>query len=90
MTKQIEAIHKLESQLGITMTPGKYLRFVRRCMDMTQAELGLTLGVSRWTIYRIETGKKQLQVEEGHSIASCLHIDARPLIGLIKKVQHDN
>ncbi len=64
---------------------GKLIQTLRRKQMMSRAELGRRAGLSRQTIYNIETGRKDrngkhdVKADTLLSIATALNVDVREL-----------
>ena len=53
---------------------GRAVRWARREADLTQAELGAALGISRDTVIQIESGRASIRVEQLARVAELANV----------------
>ena len=69
------------------MTIGSRIMYMRKLRKMTQAQLGVLLGVSYMTIRRWETGKSQPRLEEINELAKIFDTSVEYFMGLQDDIQ---
>lgn len=61
------------------MTVGEKIRRARRRSGLSQAQLGRKIGVSRYLISHVESGRRPLHERYIARLAAALHLDEKEL-----------
>jgi transcriptional regulator with XRE-family HTH domain len=69
---------------------GRKLRNLRRERDLSQSQVGDSLGWSRVTIANLESGKQNIQLHQIFSLASVLNVQIERLIPLPMEIERND